>query len=105
MALLTPARLCLVAAAARGQGAGGSTGIWQVVIKDVEVMPGWTDEDTPSVAHDRAVIPGDVDSATFYLMMADEDLAVSSLPHFGSPHCRLLLCECTCRRCCNLHLS
>lgn len=47
-----------------------------MVIKDGEVMPGWTDEDTPSVAHDRAVIPGDVDSATFYLMMADEDLAV-----------------------------
>jgi len=56
-----------------------STGIEEdiskVVIKDGEVMPGWTDEDTPSVAHDRAVIPGDVDSATFYLMMADEDLA------------------------------
>eukprot|EP00961_Rhodomonas_salina_P092252 1241349-Rhodomonas_salina.2 len=39
-----------------------STGIEEdiskVVIKDGEVMPGWTDEDIPSVAHDRAVIPG-----------------------------------------------
>ena len=55
-----------------------STGIEEdiskVVIKDGEVMPGWTDEDVPSVAHERAVIPGDVKSATFYLMMADEDL-------------------------------
>mmetsp|Transcript_66846 Transcript_66846/g.139308 ORF Transcript_66846/g.139308 Transcript_66846/m.139308 type:complete len:396 (+) Transcript_66846:152-1339(+) len=55
-----------------------STGIEEdiskVVIKDGEVMPGWTDEDIPSVAHDRAVIPGDVNSAVFYLMMADEDL-------------------------------
>ncbi|EKX32769.1 hypothetical protein GUITHDRAFT_156235 [Guillardia theta CCMP2712] len=55
-----------------------STGIEEdiskVVIKDGEVMPGWTDEDIPSVAHDRAVIPGDVSSAVFYLMMADEDL-------------------------------
>ena len=37
-------------------------------------MPGWTDEDIPSVAQDRAVIPGDVTSAVFYLMIADEDL-------------------------------
>jgi len=55
-----------------------STGIEEdiskVVIKDGEVMPGWTDEDVPSIAHERAVIPGDVNSATFYLMMADEDL-------------------------------
>lgn len=55
-----------------------STGIEEdiskVVIKDGEVMPGWTDEDIPSVAQDRAVIPGDVASAVFYLMMADEDL-------------------------------
>jgi hypothetical protein len=55
-----------------------STGIEEdiskVVIKDGEVMPGWTDEDIPSVAHDRAVIPGNVNSAVFYLMMADEDL-------------------------------
>jgi hypothetical protein len=40
----------------------------------LQVMPGWTDEDIPSVAQDRAVIPGDVASAVFYLMMADEDL-------------------------------
>ena len=57
-----------------------STGIEEdiskVVVKDGEVMPGWTDEDSPSVAHDRAVIPGDVQSAVFYLMMADEDLQV-----------------------------
>ena len=60
-------------------GADASTGIEEdiskVVVKDGEVMPGWTDEDAPSVAHDRAVIPGDVQSAVFYLMMADEDLA------------------------------
>jgi hypothetical protein len=42
-----------------------------------QVMPGWTDEDIPSVAQDRAVIPGDVASAVFYLMMADEDLQAS----------------------------
>ena len=61
-----------------------STGIEEdiskVVIKDGEVMPGWTDEDVPSVAHERAVIPGDVKSATFYLMMADEDLQVCEPP-------------------------
>ena len=55
-----------------------STGIEEdiskVVIKDGEVMPGWTDEDVPSIAHSRAVIAGDVKSAVFYLMMADEDL-------------------------------
>ena len=43
-------------------------------ISNVQVMPGWTDEDIPSVAQDRAVIPGDVTSAVFYLMIADEDL-------------------------------
>ena len=44
----------------------------------LQVMPGWTDEDIPSVAQDRAVIPGDATSAVFYLMMADEDLQVQS---------------------------
>lgn len=45
-----------------------------------QVMPGWTDEDIPSVAQDRAVIPGDVASAVFYLMMADEDLQARGPP-------------------------
>jgi hypothetical protein len=68
-----------------------STGIEEdiskVVIKDGEVMPGWTDEDVPSVAHERAVIPGDVMSATFYLMMADEDLQVTAARSLLGQNC------------------
>lgn len=44
----------------------------QVVIKDGEVMPGWTDEDQPSTKEARAVIPGGVQSALFYLMMSGQ---------------------------------